>query len=165
MRFTADVGAFIRRQVRKGCAYDLGTLDMPWALVSDTDDIFSSLGGNVFENTSVIVFLCLVGPVLPRGKFVICVESYPGFIHSGNFIIYLIPILCHLCFLQVVLDPLETTITVMVAPIIMMMMLRESAVRNNGSRWALEMMMLSVKNPARFSVHHYWFGFTSSTHC
>ena len=46
-----------------------------------------------------------------------------GFIHSEISTIALIPIVCNLYCLQVFLDPSETTITVMVAPITMAMML------------------------------------------
>ena len=66
-------------------------------------------------------------------------------IHSEIFIIDLIPLFCNLYFLQVFLDPLENTIIMMVSPIIMMMMLRVSTVRNTGISWALEMMRLNVK--------------------
>ena len=69
-------------------------------------------------------------------------------IHSEIFMIDLIPLFCHLYSLQVFLDPSETTITVMVAPITMMMMLRASTVSNSGSSWALAMMRLSVKMPS-----------------
>ena len=44
------------------------------------ESVSSSLGGMVyFTTSSVIAFLCLVGPVPPRGKFDICVEFDPGF--------------------------------------------------------------------------------------
>ena len=69
-------------------------------------------------------------------------------IHSEIFMIDLIPLFRHLYFLQVLLDTSETAITVMVAPIMMMMILRASAVRNAGSRWALAIMRLSVKTPS-----------------
>ena len=69
-------------------------------------------------------------------------------IHSEIVMIDLTPRFCHLYFLQIFLAPSETTITVMVDPIIMMMMmLRASAVRNDGSRWALATMRLSVRTP------------------
>ena len=66
-------------------------------------------------------------------------------IHSIIVIFDLIPRFRHLYFLQTFLVLSDTTITVMVAPIIMMMMSRASDVRNTCSRWALEMMRLSVK--------------------
>ena len=59
----------------------------------------------------------------------------------------LIPLFLHLYLLHVLLAPSETTITIMVAPIIMMMKLREYAVTNSGIRWAHDMMRLSVKFP------------------
>ena len=67
------------------------------------------------------------------------------FINYEIFMIDLTPLSPHLYLLQVFLSPLETTITVMVDSIMMMMTLRESAVRNAGSRWALAMMRLSMK--------------------
>ena len=66
-------------------------------------------------------------------------------IHSLIVIIDLIPRFRHLCFLQTFLAPSETTVTVMVATIIMMMMSRASDVRNTGSRWELATMRLSVE--------------------
>ena len=65
------------------------------------------------------------------------------FIHYEIVMIDLIPLFRHLYFLQVFLDPSETTITVMVDPIIIMMTLRASAVSNAGSRWALATMRFS----------------------
>ena len=67
------------------------------------------------------------------------------FIHSEIIMIALIPLLNKLYCFQVFLDPSDTTITVMVSPLIMMMMVRASAVSNTGSRWALTMMILSLK--------------------
>ena len=53
---------------------------MPWALVANVDGVPSSLVSNVsIADASEIMFLCLVGPVPPRGKFVICVKFDPGF--------------------------------------------------------------------------------------
>ena len=69
-------------------------------------------------------------------------------IHSEIVIIDLIPRICHLYFLQIFLAPSDTTITVMVSPIMMMMMLRAYSVRNSGSRWALARMRLSTKTPS-----------------
>ena len=68
-------------------------------------------------------------------------------IHYEIFMIDLIPPFRNFYILQVVLDPSETTITMMVDPIIMMVILRAYAVSNAGSRWALIMMILSVKTP------------------
>ena len=69
-------------------------------------------------------------------------------IHFKIVMIDLTPLFCHLYFLQIFLDPSETTITVMVNPIIMMMtMLRKSAVMNSVRIWSLAMMRLSVKMP------------------
>ena len=46
----------------------------------------SSLGGKAYlATTSVIVFIYLVGPVPPRGKFDICVKFDPGFHPFLNF--------------------------------------------------------------------------------
>ena len=45
------------------------------------------------------------------------------FIHSKNFMIALVPLLCNLYCLQVLLAPSETTITMIVPPIMMMMMM------------------------------------------
>ena len=46
------------------------------------DSVSSSLGIKVlFSTTSLIVFMCLVEPVLPRGKFDICVKFDPE-LHS-----------------------------------------------------------------------------------
>ena len=70
------------------------------------------------------------------------------FIHSEIVMIDLIPLFSRLYFIQVFLGPLETTINVMVAPIIMMMMFIASAVMNAGSRWEMAMMRLIVKTPS-----------------
>ena len=70
------------------------------------------------------------------------------FIHSEIVMIDIIPLFRNLYLLQVFLAPSETTITVMVAPIIIMMMLREYAVMNASSRWALAIMKLSAKTPS-----------------
>ena len=61
--------------------------------------------------------------------------------------IALIPLLSNLYCLQVFLDLSETIITVMVAPIIKIIILRAYVVRNTVSRLELEMMRLSVKTP------------------
>ena len=66
-------------------------------------------------------------------------------IHSLIVIIDLIPRFRYFNLLKTFLDTSETTITAIVAPIIIMMMLQASDVRNTVSRWALAMMMLSVK--------------------
>ena len=68
-------------------------------------------------------------------------------IHSEIVIIDLIALLHNLYFLQVFLDSLETTIILLVAPIIMMIMLRLYDVSNAVIRWALVMMRLSLKMP------------------
>ena len=66
-------------------------------------------------------------------------------IHSIIVIIDLIPHFRHLYFRKTFLDTLETTITVIVAPIMMMMMSVVCYVRNVSRKWALSMMRLSVK--------------------
>ena len=81
-------------------------------------------------------------------------------IHSENFIIDLIPLFRHLYLLQIFLAPSETTIAVIVAPIIIIMMSRDSAVMNDGRRWSLAMMRLSMKRPTCSSIHHCGLGFT-----
>ena len=68
-------------------------------------------------------------------------------IQSEIVIIDLIPCFHHLHVLQIFLAPSDITITVMISPMMMMMMLRLSAVRNSGSRWELVMVRLSVKTP------------------
>ena len=68
-------------------------------------------------------------------------------IHSIIVIIDLIPHFRHFYFLHTLIAPSETTITLVVAPIMMMMTLRSSDIRNSGRRWALAMMRLSVKTP------------------
>ena len=81
-----DVGGFIRKQGSKVCADDIWTLDTPREIVANTDGVSSSLVGDVYLATaSTIMFLCLVGPVPPRGKFVICVKFNPGFNPFQNF--------------------------------------------------------------------------------
>ena len=61
-------------------------------------------------------------------------------IHSEIFIIDLMPLFCNLYILQVFLDPSETNIFVMVAPIIIVMMLRSYDIMNVVSSWALAIM-------------------------
>ena len=68
-------------------------------------------------------------------------------IRSKIGMIDIIPPSHNLYLLQVLLAPSEITMTVTVAPIIIMTMLRVFAIRNIGSRWSLSMIMLSVKMP------------------
>ena len=72
--------------------------------------------------------LCCLGVSLSTVSYLILY-----FIHSEIVIISIIPLLLKLYPLQVLLDPLETIITAMVDPIIMMMVLRASDVSNIGS--------------------------------
>ena len=60
----------------------------------------------------------------------------------------LLPLFHHWNFLLVFLTTLETTITVLVAPIIIIIMLRAYAMRNAGGRWEMAMMRLSMKTPS-----------------
>ena len=68
-------------------------------------------------------------------------------IQSKIVIIDLIPRFHHLYVLHIFLASSDTTITVMVSPMMMMIILRVSAVRNSGSRWELVMVRLSMKKP------------------
>ena len=94
--------------------------------------------------------LCLfvyLGMCRPEVRWCLVSDLILDLIHYVIIIIYLIPRFRHLYFLWTFLDPSETTITVMVSPIIIMMMSKESAVSNSGIRWELAMMMLNVKTP------------------
>ena len=103
--------------------------------------------------------ICL-GMCCPEVSWWLVSDLTLDLIHSVILIIDLIPRLRHLYFLQTFLAPSETNITVMVAPIIMIIMSRVYYVRNTGNRWALAMMRLSVKtlNLSQFSpllvAHH-----------
>ena len=90
--------------------------------------------------------ICL-GMCCPEVSWWLVSDLTLDLIHSVILIIDLIPRLRHLYFLQTFLAPSETNITVMVAPIIMIIMSRVYYVRNTGNRWALAMMRLSVKTP------------------
>ena len=78
----------------------------------------------------LFVWLCLCRPDF----FLWSVSDFIlDLIHSEIVMIDLIPLFRHSYFLPVFLAPLEKTTTVMVSPIIVLIMLRESAVRNSGS--------------------------------
>ena len=147
MRFKADVGAFIRWQGRRGCADDLVTLDTPWVLAANMDSVSSSLVVKLsLATASAILFFFWCGLCRPEVSLWYASNLILGFIHSEIVMIYFIPLLCHFYLLQIFLATSETKITMMVATIMMMMMLREYAVMKAGSRWALAMMRSSVKN-------------------
>ena len=95
-----------------------------------------------------LYFCFLWGLCRPEVSLRYVSNSILDFVHYEIVMIDLIPLFRHLYFLQVLLDTSDTAITVMVAPIMMMMILRASAVRNAGSRWALAIMRLSVKTPS-----------------
>ena len=90
--------------------------------------------------------ICL-GMCCPEVSWWLVSDLILDLIHSEIVIIDLITRFHHLYVLQIFLAPSDTTINVMVSPIMMMMMLRVSAVRNSGSRWELVMVRLSVKTP------------------
>ena len=144
----ADVWEFGAWKSGKIGAYVLEASSDLWAFVAKADSVSSYLGGNIsLVAVCTVACLLMVGPVSLGGKFEHCVRFNIGLIHLENFIIALIPLLRNLYCLHVFLSPSETTITVVVAPIIMMIMLIAYAVTNNGSRWAIEMMRLSAKIP------------------
>ena len=92
--------------------------------------------------------LCLsicLGLCCPEVRWWSVSDLILNLIHSIIVIIDLIPRFHHLYLLQTFLAPSETTITAIVAPIIITMMLMESDARNNGRCWALEMLSLSMK--------------------
>ena len=93
------------------------------------------------------MFFCLV-LFLPEISLWSVSDLILDLIHYEIVMIDLIPFFAKFYFLKIFLAPLETTTTVMVDPIIMMIMLRESAVRNFGRRRELVMMRLSVETPS-----------------
>ena len=104
-------------------------------LVSDTDGVYYSLGVNVsLAAASVICLFVCLGLCRPELSLGSVSDLILNLIHYEIVIIDLIPRFCHLYFLKIFLAPSDTTITVTVSPITMMMMFRESSVRNSGIR-------------------------------
>ena len=146
LRFTADVGSLVWRHWGKYCADDLGTLQASGSLLSNAEGVSSPIQVNVSLATAFsILFVCFLGLFIPEVSWWPVLDLILYLIHSIIVIIDLIPCFCHLYFLKTFLDPSETTITVMVAPIIMTMISRAYYVRDTSSRWELAMMRLSVK--------------------
>ena len=119
-----------------------------WVFVSNTDSVSSYLGIKVLAAMLLRLLLyCWWGLCCLEVSLRTVSDLILDLIHSKNFMIDLIPLFFNLYILQVFLAPSDTTINVMVANIMMMMMLRAYAVRKASSRWALAMMRLSVKIP------------------
>ena len=134
---------------RKAVLMTLGRWIRPWHLFPIREVCPIILGLRYILQLRLQLCFCVWwGLCRPEVSLISVSNLILDFIHSEIFMIDLIPLFRHLYFLKVFLAPSETTITVMVAPIIMMIMLRESDVINSDSRWALEMMRLRIKTPS-----------------